>query len=110
MTGFDYARMAATARRLIDRFGQVASFTRTAPSGTTTTFTAVAVVAETVKHTLGDSNIQVGDDKLLLDATTAPEPGDRVSYNGKSAVIVDPVLPLSPAGVVVLFECYARAG
>lgn len=110
MTGFDYARMAATAARLLDRFGQVMTFSRTAPDGTVSTFTAVAVVASTVKHTLGDSGIQIGDDKLLVDAAVLPQQGDRVAYNGGSRVVVDPVTPLNPGGTRVLVECYARIG
>ncbi len=110
MTGFNYARIAASAGRLLERFGQVMTFSRTAPDGAVSTFTAVAVVAATVKHALGDSGIAVGDDKLLVDATVKPEAGDRVAYNGGSRVIVDPVVTLNPAGTRVLVECYARAG
>lgn len=110
MSGFDYPRMAATARRLIDRFGQVMSITRTASDRTVTSLSAVGVVTDTVKHTLGDSGIAIGDDQILLDATTKPQPGDRITYNGQSRVIVDPVTELNPGGVALLFECYARAG
>ena len=110
MSGFNYPRMAVTAGRLLERFGQVMTFTRTASDGSVSTFTAVAVVASTVKHALADSGIQIGDDKLLVDAQGSPEPGDRVAYNGASRVIVDPVISLNPGGTRVLVECYARAG
>lgn len=110
MTSFDYARMAATARRLLDRFGQRVTITHTAPGGAVSTQAAIGFVASTVKHTLGDSNIAIGDDRLYLDAAATPEPGDRVAYSGGSRVIVDPVVPLAPAGTRVLVECYARAG
>lgn len=110
MSGFNYPRIAATAGRLLERFGQVMTFSRTSPAGVVSEFTALAVVASTVKHTLGDSGIAIGDDKLLVDAVAAPEPGDRVTYNGHSRVIVDPVISLNPGGTRVLVECYARAG
>lgn len=111
MSGFNYARTAATAGRLLGRFGQDATFTRTDPAdGSVSTSTARVVVASTVKHTLGDSGIAVGDDKLLVEAAAAPEPGDRVVYNGESRVIVDPVVAINPGGTRVLVECYARRG
>lgn len=111
MSGFDYARTAASASRLLGRFGQIATFTRTAPAdGSVSTFDARAVVASTVKHALGDSGIAVGDDKLLVESSAAPEPGDRVAYNGESRVIVDPVVAINPGGTRVLVECYARRG
>lgn len=110
MTGFDYASTADTALRMLGRFGQQMAFTRTAADRTVTRFTALGVVADTVKHTLGDSGIAVGDDKLLIDAGAKPQPGDRVAYNGQSRMIVDPVVPINPAGTPVLVQCYARAG
>lgn len=110
MTGFDYARVAATANRLLVHFGQPVTVSRTAPDGSVTSFESTAVVADTVKHVLGDSGIAIGDDKLYLVADTLPEPGDRIAYNGGERVIVDPVMPINPAGTAVLVECYARAG
>lgn len=110
MSRFDYTKTAATAKRLLGRFGQLATFRRTDPDGATSSFTALAVVASTVKHTLADSGIAIGDDRLLVEAAATPQPGDRVEYSGQSRVIVDPVIAVSPGGTRVLVECYARAG
>lgn len=110
MIGFDHARIAATATRLLARFGQRVTLTRTAPSGAVSAIPATAVVADTVKHTLGDAGIAVGDDKLYVAPDVLPEPGDRIAYNGGTRVIVDPVVQINPAGTRLLVECYARAG
>lgn len=110
MTGFNYARMAARAAKLIERFGERVKLTRTSAAGATTTIYAQGVKASTITHTLGDSGISIGDDKILLEAGAQPQPGDRIEYGDESRVIVDPVIVLSPAGVRVLVECYARIG
>jgi hypothetical protein len=110
VSGFDYTRMSALAIRLIERFGQPVTLKRTAMNGDVTLLATRGVMTDTVKHTLGDSGIAIGDDRLVLDPGVAPKPGDRIAYNGQSRVVVDPVVPINPAGTVILFECYARAG
>ncbi len=111
MNLFDYSRIRATADKLIARFGQAATLSSTDPAtGAVTTRVAKAVNMGPVKHTLGDSGVSIGDDRLLLDHAAAPKPGDRVAYGAESRVIVDPVSPIQPGDTVLGFEIYARAG
>lgn len=110
MSGFDYQRTAVAAKRLIDRFGQVMRFSRTSPAGAITRYEARGLVASTVKSTIGESGIAVGDDKLLIEADAVPKPGDRVVYNDQSRVIKEPVITINPGGTRVLVECYAEVG
>lgn len=109
-TTFSYGATQATAHRLLARFGQDITLSRTSRAGAVTVFATRGVVVGAVKHVLGDSGIGIGDDRLLLDHAIAPQPGDRITYNGASRVVVDPVVPLNPAGTVLLYECYARGG
>jgi len=102
--------MAARAAKLIERFGDRVKLTSTAAGGSVTTSYAQGVKVATITHTLGDSGVAIGDDKILLEAGATPQPGDRIEYGGESRVIVDPVIVLKPASVRVLVECYARAG
>lgn len=107
---FNYPRTAATADRLIDRFGGDIIITRTGAAGAVTAMPTRGVVVNTVTHVLGDSGISIGDDEIMLDRSVLPEPGDRISYNGQSRVVVDPVVPENPAGTLLYVTCYARAG
>ena len=111
MSGIDYTRVAARTARLIERFGLMATFTRTNPAtGVVTTTQARTLKAGTISRTLADSGIAIGDDKLLVEADASVQPGDRVVYGSEDRVIVDPVITYSPGGTRVLLECYARAG
>lgn len=105
-----YGRLQGTADRLVAKFGQSITLTRTATDGTTTAYTTKGVVVGTITHTLGDSGIAIGDDRILLDHSVTPIPGDRIAYSGQSRVIVDPVVQTNPGGTNLMFECYARAG
>lgn len=105
-----YDRMRATADRMIAKYGRAVTITRTSPVGAVSTFTSKAVTLRTVKHALADSNISIGDNMLLLDATVTPQPGDRITDGVDSRVLVDPVIPIRPAETVLAFECYARLG
>jgi len=111
VSGVDYARAAARTARLIERFGLLATLTRTHPAtGTVTTTTARALKAATITRTLADSGIAIGDDKLLVEAGASVQPGDRIVYGDEDRVIVDPVIVINPGSTRVLLECYARAG
>lgn len=110
MTTFAYSRISATADRLIARFGQAATLTHTDTLGVVSSRPVQCVNLGTVKHALADSNISIGDDRLLLDRSAAPQPGDRIAYDDESRVIVDPVAPIRPGPVVIAYECFARLG
>ena len=105
-----YDRLQGTADRLIDRFGQTMTLTRTQPNGVVVSMVTRGVVVGTVKHQHADSGVSIGDDRILLDHNVIPKPADRIAYNGSSRVLVDPVIATNPGGTLLAFECYARAG
>lgn len=124
MIAFDYARPAATAERLLTRFGQVVTVKRVTPGGYDPA-TGEATPVETSQvgtgalfdfglHQSGtafapDSMILVGDKKLLLSpvGVSQPAPGDRVAVGADLFSVVN-VKITAPAGVVVMYECQLR--
>lgn len=110
MTAAVYKRLAKTAARLIAKYGVPATITRTDDLGTITALQTRSVTTGTVKYALADSNINIGDDILLLDGSVTPLPGDRIAYGDSNRVLVNPVSPIKPADLVMAFECYARPG
>ncbi|MBA8886158.1 hypothetical protein FHW12_000349 [Dokdonella fugitiva] len=111
MTAF-YDRAAATALRMLTKYGKGVRVTSTNMAGAVTAREGKAVLVSVVKHDLGNSGISIGDHKLLVEASLAPKPGDRILdlADGASRVIVDPVNPIKPADTLIAFECYARLG
>ncbi|MFP5078307.1 hypothetical protein ACLE20_13445 [Rhizobium sp. YIM 134829] len=94
-----YARLQATAERLIAKFGQSGTLTRSAkpdaveggePVGTPYTVTLVPMTYEA--REIDGTLIKVGDVKLYLSAVGLPidpKPGDLVTANGKTFRIVN---------------------
>jgi len=99
---------------MIQKYGAAATLRRTNPDGTVSTFDTFVLKINTVNKVLGDSNVQLGDDFLLMQSGEVPIHGDRIVYrsNGatESRVIVQPIDTQEPAGDVVYIECYARKG
>lgn len=114
---FDYARAAATASRLLERFGAVATLKRrgdatydpatgtTAP--TVTPVDTVAVVFDYDARQIDGTLIRQGDRRAYMDAAVAPRQGDALAWQGVDLTVVA-VRPLSPAGTPVLFEAQLR--
>lgn len=115
-----YDDMAATATELLTEFGLPLTLTRQSAGSydpatgsatiTTSTQPAVGLVMSWNSGVIDGSMIKAGDKQLLLSATgiTAPVLGDTVTFDGVVHTLVDPLKPLSPAGVVVLYECNIR--
>ncbi|MGR3574016.1 MAG: hypothetical protein ACU0CF_04675 [Sagittula sp.] len=112
MVGFNYARSAQTAQRLIAKFGQDATLKQIsagadpwapAPTETTTTITVVDLDRE-VRDASGTLT---GQSKRTLYVSTSadvtPTKGDKVVIGGVEHEI-DSVRTLAPGGTTVLWE------
>lgn len=117
MTAFDYPKTAATAKRLLTRFG--AACTVKHPAGTaydpatgtmaptyTDTASIAAVFAMPQKFIDGTLILQ-GDQQAFCAPDVAVMQGDVLTWQGKDYAVVN-VKPLSPAGVTVLYEAQIR--
>jgi len=119
-----YAKMQATANRLLKGKGQEITLTRRT-AGTYDPATGTAAVTTTTQTAYGamfeygDKNIdgvliKEGDKQLLLSAINsagtalvAPALNDTVTINTVVYTVVR-IKPLSPAGTTVLFDCNIR--
>ncbi|QLQ28519.1 MAG: hypothetical protein HZT39_09840 [Pseudoxanthomonas sp.] len=117
MTSFQYAAIAATATRLLQRFGASATLKRqtagtydpstgTTPVTVTELATTAAVFAYDQKYIDGTLILQ-GDQEAYLTAANAPKQGDLLAWQGRDWSIVA-VKPISPAGVPVVYEAQLR--
>lgn len=117
MTAFNYAATAATASRLLARFGAACTLKRVSgtaydpATGTnvptyTDVPTTAAVFAYDQKYIDG-TLIRQGDHLAYCAPAVAPTQGDRLVWNGATLEVVA-VKPVSPAGVPVLFEVQLR--
>lgn len=122
-----YNRLASTAKKLLKDKGQAVTITTVTPgtydptkgtvtNPTTTQYGYGAVMSWDVRNIDG-SLILATDKRLLLSSYNAeggpliaPKLGDTVTdAEGKIYAVVQPLKPLSPAGMAVLFECNLRA-
>lgn len=123
--GFDYSKTAATADRLLVRFGQAVTLTHTEPGAyspggtiatTTTTQSGTGAVTEWDSRQIDGALIKVGDRRLLLSplntsgaALTPPILGDTVTdAAGVVYTLVAPLKIMAPAGTVTLYDCNLR--
>jgi hypothetical protein len=114
---FDYTATAATASRLLQRFGAAATLKRVSgtaydpATGTndptyTDLPTTAAVFAYDQKYIDG-TLIRQGDQRAYCSPAVAPTQGDRLAGGGATVEVVA-VKPVSPAGVPVLYEAQLR--
>jgi hypothetical protein len=124
MTDFNYGRSAATAVRLLKRFGAAASVLRAGDgdpvynpeTGTTAppevALPTVAAVFDYEQKYIDGTLVKQGDKQALCSPTQKVEQGDRLRYKsdtGADAVgTVISVKPLAPAGVAVLYTAQIR--
>jgi hypothetical protein len=117
MTAFNYPATAATATKLLQRFG--AACTIKHPTGTaydpdtgtmTPTYTdtpsTAAVFAYAQKYIDGTLILQ-GDQQAYCAPGVEPKQGDVMTWAGVDYTVIA-VKPVSPAGVHVLFEAQLR--
>lgn len=113
-----YARLGATATRLIDKYGYTSQIERDgAPTGPAhdprpapPTRHDCKVVETDYSLTDRDQSLVLKGDKLgLISTAVAIEPttADRIILGGKTYRFVD-LQPLQPGGVVLLYEFHAR--
>lgn len=118
---FDYIESRADADELIAEFGQSVSVRRTSSTGnewdptvTTTDYATLAAILDYNSRQIDGENILVTDRRALvaagpLDALgiTSIAPPDSIVVGGVAVPVVR-VMPLNPAGVVVMFDCQLR--
>jgi hypothetical protein len=117
MTAFTYPNTAATATRLLQRFGAACTLKRSGPAaydpatGTVeptldTLATTAAVFAYPQKYIDGSLILQ-GDQQAFCVPGVEPKQGDVLSWQGIDYTVIS-VKPVAPAGVPVLFEAQLR--
>jgi len=116
---FDYGKSAATAARLLDKFGQSLTFSlpeRTeggAPGVPGTiipgrSITGVGVKLDYDNREIDGTVIQTGDARVLIEATNEPpENGMTLSIAGNQWR-VENRQPLEPADIVVMYTLQIR--
>lgn len=117
---YDYSKLLATSRRLLAKFGQSASITRTTtdpydettgtvPNPVTTVTVDSAVVLEYTKGLMNmpDSLIKMGDKKILTQMNIVPTTTDTILVNGTTYNIIG-VKALEPSGLNLLYELHCR--
>lgn len=111
-----YVRAAATATRLIDKYGKGAQIVRQEASGPLHAPVLTPVEHECKVADIGysltnrnDTHIQVGDKVGLMstDVAVAPVLSDTLRIDGADFRFID-LQPLNPGGLVVLYEYVAR--
>lgn len=118
MTAFDYATLAATATRLLNRFGRAMQVKRAVP-GTYDPVTGQETGASTLyANTIGafmqittayaaTHEVQQGDRLALIDATIAPELTDALVVGASELVIVN-IESINPAGTPLAYRMQVR--
>lgn len=119
MIKFDYSRPAATAKRLLDRFGQDGELSRSTPGGydpeagptdpVELQSPCTVALLEFDNHQIDGELIRIGDRRALIapDVSFEPQAGDSLTV-GSDVLQVVRNRPVSPAGVVVLHDCVVR--
>lgn len=114
---FNYTKTAATATRLLARFGAAATLKR-ASAGTydpstgtdtvteTSLATTAAVFAYDAKYIDGTLILQ-GDQRAYMAPSVTPKQGDKLTWQGADYTVIA-VKALSPAGTVALYEAQIR--
>jgi hypothetical protein len=117
--GYDYSKPAATALRLLTKFGAAATIKQLSSdgynpaTGTASVLTAsqacFAAVFDIEQKMVDGTNVLAGDKTAYVSASgvTEPKEGSVLTWQGKDYRIVKHKT-LAPAGVAVLFELQVR--
>lgn len=117
MPGFDYTATAATALRLLTRFGAACVLKRQV-SGDYDADQAAVLVIESELDTVAavfeypakyvdGTLIKQGDRQALMCADPVPAQGDRFEWQDSDWTVVA-VKAIAPSGVTVMHECQVR--
>jgi hypothetical protein len=116
-----YANLAATATRLLTKFGAATTITRSTPGAYDPATSSAAVTTTSTPATVacfpyGDEHIDgtlilAGDEQAFVSAavTFEPKPGDVLTWRGASYTAIR-CKTIAPAGVAVLHELQVRKG
>lgn len=121
MAAFDYIESRDDADELIEEFGQIVAVRRTSSTGnewdptvTTADYTTLAAILDYNSRQIDGENILITDRRALIAAgplTTlginSIAPPDSIVVGGVAVPVVR-VMPLNPAGVLVMFDCQLR--
>lgn len=121
MAAFDYIESRDDADELIAEFGQVVAVRRTSTTGpahdptvTTADYTTLAAILDYNSRQIDGQNILVTDRRALIAAgplaalgITSIAPPDSIVVGGIAVPVVR-VMPLNPAGVLVMYDCQLR--
>lgn len=119
MTAFDYSKSRATAKRLLQRFGQPVQIRRRGPAGgsptnptpgTATLYPSVAVVEHYAQKHVDGTLIRLGDKRVIMameGLTIEPHVSDEIIIAGELHTIIR-VEPFAPGGVPLYCEIQAR--
>lgn len=114
-----YQNLAATATRLLTKYGQTVTVTRDVVGtvdpitgqgtpGTPVTFTGKGAIFDYDIRLVDGVMIQATDKRLMLEAANAPEIGDVITTADGDYTAVS-VNPTSPAGTVVKYDIQIRS-
>lgn len=114
---FDYARTAATALRLLTRFGASATLKRTSAGAynpalgtsaeTQTSLTTTACVFDYDQKYIDGTLVLAGDKYAFLSSEQMPKQGDVLAWQSVDYT-VKAVRHVAPAGTAVLYEVQLR--
>ena len=113
-----YNGLAATAARLITKFGAVGTITRTTggsvdpvtgdtTAGTTVTYTPNTIVQKYADELIDGTRILSSDRLIILDNTIEPLTTDKITIRGEDWTIVS-VSESRPAGIPLVYFVQAR--
>jgi len=113
-----YYKMAETAKRLIDRFGQTVEIKRVTGEvidpvtgvvtpGTEESFYPNGVLRPYRKSLIDGTRIQTNDLELVLDNTVKPLTSDEPRINGEYFTVVN-VTSIAPGGTPLIYNVQVR--
>ena len=117
MNGFEYARLQATAHRLIAKFGQTGTVTRLVNSGTSydpiqtpVEYPCQLVVLEYEDSKIDGTLIKRSDKMIYVSMAglaSGLEQSDKIAV-GTDEYSIESLTPLNPAGTVLYWEVQGR--
>lgn len=113
-----YTRMAATASKLLDKFGSTVTVIRNVgssinpvtgvvTSGSNTTLTAKGLLNKFTDDLIDGTRIKASDRMLMIDATFEPVMTDKPTIAGQNWSIVE-IRTVKPANVPVMYALQVR--